>query len=165
MQYCDIITCLEIYLFKVHEHWVTSYMNWISHARLFVQESRLLKWSRLRLESTDRTDYRPSMSVLPAFLYLTHSITFFQLPLQEQIKDRYRIMQEQWMFLKTFFDVSEIYCFSAYWLRSKCLVRYQHSDLWSPMRALSLNPIHCWLVRFCVLSLHREVDRVWQYTR
>ena len=164
MQYCDIITCLEIYLFKVHEHRVTSYMNWISHARLFVQESRLLKWSRLRLESTVITDYCPSMSV-PAFLYLTHSITFFQLPLQGQIKDRYRITQNSEWFKRHFFDVSEINCFSAYWLRSKCLVHYQHSDLWSPMRALSLNPFHCWLVSFCVLSLHREVDCVWQYTR
>ena len=42
------------------------------------------------------------------------------------------------------------YRFSAFWLRSKCLVCCQHIDLWSWMRALFWNFFHCWSVQVFV---------------
>ena len=45
-----------------------------------------------------------------------------------------------------------IYCFSAYWLSSKCWVCCQYIYLWSWMRALSWYPFHRWIVQ--VVSCH-----------
>ena len=61
--------------------------------------------------------------------------------------------------------LSMVYCFSAYWLRSKCLVCCQHIDFWCWIRAPFWYPFHRWSVQVCVLSLHREVSSVRQYTR
>ena len=44
-------------------------------------------------------------------------------------------------------------CFSAYCLRSKCLVCCQHICIWSWMRALSWYPFHSWAVQvLCVVT-------------
>ena len=58
-------------------------------------------------------------------------------------------------------------CFSAYRLRSKCLVLCQHIYLWSWLQALVWMQALLLIVdlcRCCVWSLHREVGGVRQYT-
>ena len=72
----------------------------------------------------------------------------------------------QFMSYRVFMQISSIYpifeliprrwkkfSFSAYWQRSKCLVCFQHFDLWSWMRALFWYTLHHWSVQiFCIAT-------------